>query len=142
LEWLTELGLAEEFPEAVFLEMGAALEVSITAAHLGVDEELTAIFGAGRSALALIAEHVSAHDFFIGCQSRGLAAGVIYSPEEAFEDAHFKARGFQVEVEHEAGETFRYPGAPYKLPASPWAISRRAPRLGEHDAEILGTLND
>jgi crotonobetainyl-CoA:carnitine CoA-transferase CaiB-like acyl-CoA transferase len=143
LEWLTELGLVDEFPEAVFLEMGTALEISITAAHLGVDDELTAIFGAGRSALALIAEHVNAYDFFIGCQSRGLAAGIIYSPEEAFEDKHFKARGFQVEVQHEdMGKTFRYPGAPYKLPASPWAISRRAPKLGEHDAEILGAPSD
>jgi crotonobetainyl-CoA:carnitine CoA-transferase CaiB-like acyl-CoA transferase len=121
--------------------MGAALEGQLNLSKIGVDEEITAIFGAGRAALVLIAENVSAYDFFIGCQSRGLAVGVIYSPEEAFEDEHFKARGFQVEVRHEdLGKTFRYPGAPYKLPASPWAISRRAPRLGEHDAEILEEL--
>jgi crotonobetainyl-CoA:carnitine CoA-transferase CaiB-like acyl-CoA transferase len=141
LEWLGELGLAEEFPEAVFLEMGAALEGQLNMSLIGADEEITAIFDAGRQALVLIAENVSAYEFFIGCQSRGLAVGVIYSPEEAFEDPHFKARGFQVEVAHEdLGKTFRYPGAPYKLPASPWAISRRAPKLGEHDAEILGAL--
>jgi benzylsuccinate CoA-transferase BbsE subunit len=87
----------------------------------------------------LIAENVSAYDFFVGCQTRGLAVGVIYSPEEAFEDPHFRARGFQVEVAHDdLGRSFRYPGAPYKLPASPWAISRRSPRLGEHDDEVLG----
>jgi crotonobetainyl-CoA:carnitine CoA-transferase CaiB-like acyl-CoA transferase len=138
-DWLNELGLAAAFPEAVFLEMGAALDSQINAWQIGVDEEITAIFGAGRSALVLIAENVSAYDFFVGCQSRGLAVGVIYSPEEAFENEHFRARGFQVEVAHEdLGKTFRYPGAPYKLPASPWAISRRAPKLGEHDAEILG----
>jgi crotonobetainyl-CoA:carnitine CoA-transferase CaiB-like acyl-CoA transferase len=143
LEWLNELGLAEEFPEAVFLEMGAALDGQLNLSKIGADEEITAIFSAGRAALVLIAENVSAYDFFIGCQSRGLAVGVIYSPEEAFEDEHFKARGFQVGVRHEdMGKTFRYPGAPYKLPASPWAISRRAPKLGEHDAEILGALAD
>jgi len=87
----------------------------------------------------LIAENIDAYAFFIGCQTRGLAVGVIYSPEEAFEDPHFKARGFQVEVEHDdLGGTVRYPGAPYRLPASPWRISRRAPKLGEHDAEVLG----
>jgi len=60
------------------------------------------------------------------------------SPEEAYEDPHFVARGFQVEVEHpELEKPIRYPGAPYKLPASPWQISRRAPRLGEHNEEIL-----
>ena len=60
------------------------------------------------------------------------------SPEEAFETEHFKARGFQVEVEHEElGRTVRYPGAPFLMPASPWRISRRAPLVGEHTDQIL-----
>ena len=96
---------------------------------------------AGREALKLIASRVSAYEFFLGCQKAGLPSGVIYSPEEAFEDEHFKARGFQVEVEHEdLGRKFRYPGAPYALPASPWRISRRAPKLGEHTDEVLDAL--
>jgi crotonobetainyl-CoA:carnitine CoA-transferase CaiB-like acyl-CoA transferase len=137
-EWLRELSLEEELPEAVFLEMGAALEGQLNLAAIGQDDEITAIFAAGRAAMTLIAQNVTAFDFFIGCQTRELAAGVIYSPEEAFEDEHFKARGFQVEVAHDdLGRSFRYPGAPYRLPASPWAIARRAPRLGEHDEEIL-----
>ena len=95
--------------------------------------------GFSDGAITLIAENLSAYDFFIGCQNRALAAGVVYAPEEAYEDPHFRARGFQVEVEHpELGRTVRYPGAPYVLPASPWRISRRAPRLGEHNEEILG----
>jgi crotonobetainyl-CoA:carnitine CoA-transferase CaiB-like acyl-CoA transferase len=139
LGWVRELGLEADFPEAVFLGMGANLEKPLTYDRIGVDDEVTAIFMAGREALALIAANVSAYDYFIGCQSRGVAVGVIYSPEEAFEDAHFKARGFQVPVEHEdLGRTFRYPGAPYRLTASPWRISRRAPRLGEHNDEVLG----
>ena len=138
LEWVRALGLEEQFPEAIFLEMGAALEGQLNLSLIGVDDEITAIFAAGRAALMLIAENVTAYDFFVGCQTRGLAVGVIYSPEEAYEDPHFKARGFQVEVWHdELGRSVRYPGAPYKLPASPWAISRRAPRLGEHDDEVL-----
>jgi crotonobetainyl-CoA:carnitine CoA-transferase CaiB-like acyl-CoA transferase len=141
LEWVRELGLEEAFPEAVFLEMGSQLEGQINYSQIGVDDEITAIFAAGREALMLIAANISAYDFFIGCQRRGIAVGVIYAPEEAYEDEHFKARGFQVEVRHEdLGRTVRYPGAPYKLPASPWRISRRAPKLGEHDAEILGPL--
>ena len=141
LEWLRELGLSEGFDDAVFLEIGAALEKPITYDLIGVDAEATAIFSAGREALALIAENVTAYDFFVGFQRRGIAVGAIYSPEEAFEDEHFRARGFQVDVEHaDLGRTFRYPGAPYKLPASPWRISRRAPKLGEHDQEILAGL--
>lgn len=138
LEWVRALDLEEQLPETVFLEMGAALDQPVDFAAIGRDEQATVIYGAGRAALVLIAENVTAYDFFIGCQTRGIAAGVIYSPEEAFEDEHFRARGFQVEVEHpDLGRTFRYPGAPYKLPASPWRITRRAPKLGEHDEEVL-----
>src|SRR4029077_15379717 len=83
LEWLRELGLEEQFPEAIFLEMGAALEGQLNLSKIGADDQTPALCPAGRAALMLIAENVSAYDFFIGCQSRGLAVGVIYSPEEA-----------------------------------------------------------
>jgi crotonobetainyl-CoA:carnitine CoA-transferase CaiB-like acyl-CoA transferase len=141
LGWVRELGLEDAFPEAVFLEMGANWEGPFDLSLLGRDDTITAIFSAGRDALKLIAGRIAAYEFFIGCQRVGLPAGVIYSPEEAFEDEHFRARGFQVPVHHdELGRSFRYPGAPYGLPASPWRISRRAPKLGEHTEEVLGAL--
>jgi len=139
LDWLNDLGLVEDFPEAVFLEAGAKWEGPFDLSKLGVDDEITAIFSAGRDALKLVAERVDAQTFFEGCQRAGLAVGVVNSPEEAFEDPHFKARGFQVEVDHE-GTTHRYPGAPYKLAKGSWQISRRAPRLGEHTLEVLAAI--
>lgn len=58
------------------------------------------------------------------------AAGVVNSP-------HLQARGYFVEVEHEElGTTVTYPGPPYRLPESPWRISRRAPLIGEHNREV------
>ena len=141
LTWLQEIGLDSEFPEAVFLEMGAAWEGPFDLSQIGTDDTITAIFGAGRDALKLIAQSVSAQEFFIGCQNAGLAVGVINSPEEAYEDEHFKARGFQVEVAHDDFDaSYRYPGAPYQLPKSPWSISRRAPHLGEHTDEVFAAL--
>lgn len=141
LTWLRTLELEAELPEAVFLEMGAEWEGPFDLSLLGTDDTITAIFSAGREALKLIATKVSAQEFFIGCQNAGLAVGAINSPEEAFEDEHFKARGFQVPVHHDDFDrTVTYPGAPYKLPASPWAISRRAPHLGEHTDEVLSAL--
>ena len=137
LEWLRSLGLEAKLPEAVFLKLGAEQQ-SIDLSKIGQDDQVTAIFGAGREALILIAESVSAHDFFVGAQKIGLSVGAILSPEEAFEDEHFKARGIQVEVEHpELGRRFRYPGAPYAFQKGAWSISRRAPRLGEHTGEVL-----
>ena len=140
--WLKQLGLDAELPEAVFLEMGAAWQGPFDLSKIGTDDEVTAIFGAGREALKLIASKVSAQDFFIGCQRAGLAVGVVNAPEEAFEDEHFKARGFQVPVRHEdIGRDVVYPGAPYSFAASPWSISRRAPKLGEHQAEVFDELD-
>ena len=137
--WLAQLNLLAEFPEAVFLQMGADWEGPFDLSKIGIDDTITAIFAAGREALMHIAARLSAFDFFVGCQRAGLTVGVIFSPEEAFENEHFKARGFQTDVLHDPGGLpIRYPGAPYRLPASPWAISRRAPRLGEHTAEVLG----
>ena len=139
--WLGELGLADQLPEAVFLELGANWQGPFDLSKIGSDDEITAVFGAGREALKLIASTVSAQDFFLGCQRAGLAAGVVNAPEEAFEDEHFKARGFQVRVQHEdLQREITYPGAPYVFSRSPWAISRRAPKLGEHDAEIAQEL--
>ncbi len=141
LAWLRSLGLEKDFPEAFLLEQGAQ-RASIDLSRIGQDAELTAIFGAGREAMNFIASRVSAYDFFLGAQRAGLAAGAIFSPEEAYEDPHFKARGFQVDVHHpELGRSIRYPGAPYRLTKGAWRISRRAPRLGEHTEEVLGALS-
>lgn len=137
VSWLEELGVKDEIPEAVFLEMGAARD-SIRLADIGVDDEVTAIFAAGREAMAFLAGRLPAQEFFLGAQRAGLPVGVIHSPEEAFEDPHFVARGMQVAVEHPAlGRTVTYPGAPYAFEKSRWAISRPAPQLGEHTDEVL-----
>lgn len=142
LNWLRELGLEEELPEAVFLEMGANWDGPFDLSLLGKDDTVDAIFGAGREALRVIAEQIGAREFFLGCQRAGLSAGVIYSPEEAFEDEHFKARGFQAPVRHDnLDRTLLYPGAPYRFTATPWRISRRAPRLGEHTDEVFAALD-
>ena len=137
LSWLRELELDTEFPEAVFLEMGATWEGPFDLSLIGSDDTVTAVFSAGRDALRFIASSVTAYEFFVGCQNAGLAVGIVNSPEEVFEDQHFKARGMQVPVVHEDFDmTVTYPGAPFSLPECPWGISRRAPHLGEHNAEI------
>jgi crotonobetainyl-CoA:carnitine CoA-transferase CaiB-like acyl-CoA transferase len=137
LRWLRELGLEADYPEAIFLEMGAERDF-IDLSKIGVEDETTAIVAAGREALTFIASRMPAQDFFLGAQRNAIPVGVIYAPEEAFEDEHFKARGMQVEVEQpQLGRPVRYPGAPYRFEKSRWAISRPAPRLGEHTDEVL-----
>ncbi|MGE3594611.1 MAG: CaiB/BaiF CoA transferase family protein [Dehalococcoidia bacterium] len=139
-QWILDLELQSEFPEIVFLERAMECQF-VDLAKIGDDDEVTAIFAAGRDALVLIAGSLTAYEFFIGGQDRGFSVGIIYSPEEVLQDPQFRSRGFPVEVEHpEIGKTITYPGAPYRFTKTPWSISRRAPRLGEHNDEVLGAL--
>ena len=139
-QWLRDLGLAGEYPEIFLLEMGMQRE-HIDLSRIGQDPEITAIFGAGRDAIVLIASKLPAVEFFREAQARGLPVGVIYAPEEVLDDPHFRARGFPVEVEHpELGRAVTYPGAPYRFERTPWRIARRAPLLGEHNAEVYAEL--
>ena len=141
LKWIIELGLKDQFPESVFLEMGANWEGQFDLSQIGTDDTITAIFAAGREGLKLIAASIDAYDFFVGCQNVGLAVGIVNSPEEAFEDPHFRERGFHVEVEHkDIGRHITYPGAPFNLPKAPWSISKRPPLRGEHTQEVLKEL--
>jgi crotonobetainyl-CoA:carnitine CoA-transferase CaiB-like acyl-CoA transferase len=132
--WLHELGVAEQLPEAVFLELASQREGALDLAEIGIDEEVTAMLGAAREAIALIAANLPAKEFFLQSQRRGFPAGAVLTPDEAFEDEHFEARGFPVAVDHpELEDTFRYPGVPYRFSASPPTPPRRPPTLGEHD---------
>jgi len=140
LTWLHDLGAYEAFPEAVFLEMGRD-RGGIRLADIATDVETREIFRAGRDALVFIASRMRAADFFVEGQRRGLAVGVLNAPEDVMEDPHFIARGFPTRVHHDdLGRDVLYPGAPFLNDGSPWRIRSRAPRLGEHDGEVLGPL--
>jgi crotonobetainyl-CoA:carnitine CoA-transferase CaiB-like acyl-CoA transferase len=136
--WLESLGLREEFPLTFLLEMGAALDV----VDLGTVEEdamLAEIMGAARDVARFLCERLDSYEVFVGYQSRGMAAGVVYSPDEAIADPHLRARGFLVEVAHpELGRRFAYPGVPYRFSHTPCAVPTRAPTLGEHQALLDG----
>jgi len=55
-------------------------------------------------------------------------------------DPHFKARGFWQPVDHpELNESIPYPCAPFITEHTPYRIRRRAPLIGEHNDEILGS---
>ena len=142
-QWLEEEGLLDELPEAALLQVGAELEsFSLADVFSGANEELLAIFGAGREAFDLLASKLTAYEFFTKGQQLGFQVGVIHSPEEALEDPHFVERGMQVAVEHpELGREVVYPGAPYQLTKGRWGITRRPPLLGEHTDEVLSELS-
>jgi crotonobetainyl-CoA:carnitine CoA-transferase CaiB-like acyl-CoA transferase len=67
--------------------------------------------------------------------------GPVQNAAEIFADPHFAARGMLVEVEQPGSATpVTIAGVPVHLPATPGAVRGRAPRLGEHTAEVLAGL--
>jgi CoA:oxalate CoA-transferase len=60
--------------------------------------------------------------------------------DDAFAEPPVAERAMIVEYEHPEVGTVRVPGNPIKLSDAPEAISRPAPRLGEHTDEILSGL--
>ena len=63
--------------------------------------------------------------------------GPLFTPAELMADPHFRERGFWVRAEHRELGEFEMPGAPFKVPRSPWRLCRPAPMLGEHTEEAL-----
>jgi crotonobetainyl-CoA:carnitine CoA-transferase CaiB-like acyl-CoA transferase len=64
----------------------------------------------------------------------------VYRIDQMLEDPHVKARGIITEIEHSTAGTVRSPGFPVKLSKSPATVRMPAPKLGEHNEQILTEL--
>ena len=134
LRWLDDVGLRDEFPQSGLLELGTEWGV-VQVSDIMNDPLTQEVYAASRAAQQFVAERIDAYRYFTTSQRNGLTAGIVYAPEEVLDDPHFVARGWPTPVEHpELGRTVTYPGQPYRFTATPWAISRRAPLLGEHQS--------
>lgn len=73
----------------------------------------------------------------VGGQQRGIALERLYDPDEMLAGPHMTARRWIVGLDHGDGSVRQYPGPPFRSPSAPWRFSRRAPRIGEHDVEVI-----
>ena len=74
-------------------------------------------------------------------QSLRIPAAPTNRINELFEEPQLKARNYFVNVDHPVVGRQTYPGAPFRLPESPWAVNSPAPLLGQHNEEVyLGAL--
>lgn len=70
-------------------------------------------------------------------QKRRLLFTKVNNTRDLLESPHFNARGYFSEVDHPVMGKARYPGAPFRLTASPAAPLKPAPMLGEANEEVL-----
>jgi crotonobetainyl-CoA:carnitine CoA-transferase CaiB-like acyl-CoA transferase len=73
-------------------------------------------------------------------QAAQVAAGPIYEFDEVFEDPQVRHLGLVAEVDQPGYGRARMLAFPARASATPAAIRRPAPQLGEHTAEVLGEL--
>ncbi|MCY4366533.1 MAG: CoA transferase [Chloroflexi bacterium] len=70
--------------------------------------------------------------------ARGLVIGLVQTPRQVVESPHLEERGFFVELDHPETGPLQYPGSGFFIDGeNAMNTARPAPRLGEHNAEIL-----
>ncbi|MBI2858888.1 MAG: CoA transferase [Chloroflexi bacterium] len=84
-----------------------------------------------------VAEH-TAGELMFEAQKRQIQLVRLQDVRGVFEDPHLRERRYFAGVEHpELGVSIAYPGAPFKSDEMDWSYQRRAPFIGEHNAEIF-----
>ncbi|MGE5595939.1 MAG: CaiB/BaiF CoA transferase family protein [Hyphomicrobiales bacterium] len=130
IDWLAENGEANGLDSPEWREKLAAL-VPLDPEDRQYVEDTLAAFCKKRGKLELVAE----------AQRRMAGWAPVFSPREIVESEQLAARDYWVRVRHDdLGESFIYPGAPFKLSETPWKQRGRAPRIGEHNEQVYGEL--
>ena len=75
-------------------------------------------------------------DLFDGFSAVRVGSGPVLTMEELASDRHLRDRGFYVQPEDNTDGP-QFPGAPFKLSETPWALHHSAPAVGEHTAAVL-----
>ncbi len=95
---------------------------------------------------ALAERHIatkSKRELYMRAIDRGMLLAPCNTVEDIAHSEQLAARGFWRELEYPAlGRSLTHLGAFVKLSESPLQVRRPAPRVGEHNEDILGTLDD
>lgn len=73
-------------------------------------------------------------------QTRGILGGAVLSVADLLSDEHYRGRGTFEVIDHPFGGQAEYAGRQLLLSETPRRPARRAPLLGEHNAEVYGRL--
>jgi CoA:oxalate CoA-transferase len=68
--------------------------------------------------------------------AHGVPCSLVRSVKDLVEDEQLAFRQFWQEVDHPEAGKLQYPGAPFRLSATPGKIEKAAPLLGEHNEDI------
>jgi crotonobetainyl-CoA:carnitine CoA-transferase CaiB-like acyl-CoA transferase len=69
-------------------------------------------------------------------QRRHIAFTPVNSTEEVAVDPQLVSRAYFAQLDRKGTGVLTHPGAPFRHTATPWQLSRPAPRVGEHNHEV------
>ncbi|MEX0682679.1 MAG: CoA transferase [Dehalococcoidia bacterium] len=141
LQWMVDEGLAEDLTEEPYKEFIGDLNLRFLT---GIVQDPSTI-GSKIQIMGHMAEVVrrftaskSKWDMYQGGQARRLLWGIVSTPKDLAENPQLKFRNWLTPVEHpELGKTLQYPGTPYRMSETPWAIHARPPLVGEHNSAVF-----
>ncbi len=144
LEWMVDEGEAEDLAEDPYRSFIENLNLRFLT---GLFQDPSTI-GPKIQIMAHIAEALrrfvarrSNWEMYEGGQGRRLLWGIVSTPQDIAQNPQLKFRNWLTPVEHDdLSETLVYPGPPYRLSQTPWAIRRRPPLAGEHNSEVFGEV--
>jgi formyl-CoA transferase len=97
-----------------------------------------------RSAIAESIEAVSsqkpARHWVDALDKAGVPCGILQNYKQVFDDPHLNERGFFSEAPHKKLGPVKQIGSPMRLSATPVAMKRAGPLLGEHSAQVLAEI--
>jgi crotonobetainyl-CoA:carnitine CoA-transferase CaiB-like acyl-CoA transferase len=73
-------------------------------------------------------------------QAAGVAAGPVNTVPDMLDSPQFQERDLFVEAEHPIMGKVRFPRLPFKMSATPAALRRQSPALGEDSRQVLSSL--
>lgn len=141
LEWMTREGKAEDLNEEPYASMIAGLNLAFLTGLVREPEKLgerIQMLGHIYQVFARFCAGVSKWTLYEEGQRQRLMFGIVSTPEDLVKNPQLNARNWYRSLHHDhLGDDVSYPGPPYHLAATPWALRRRPPLPGEHNHEVF-----
>ncbi|MCH7523001.1 MAG: CoA transferase [Chloroflexi bacterium] len=144
LQWMIDEGAAEDLAEEPYHDFCMNLNMRFLTSIMQDPSSLGAkikIMSHVEQVLRRFVAGKGKWEVYEGAQRKRLLFGIVSTPEDIANNPQLQHRKWLTPIEHpELQDTLQYPGPPYRLSETPWAIRRRPPLLGEHNSEIYSDL--
>ena len=140
IEWMADEGEAQELTEPEYAETFASFNMRDLALGSALDD-LGPVLARAQEVLTEFYSRRTSLELYEQGQARRLLIGMVASPADIADDEHLAVREWWLEFDQPTSlgaepASLRMPGPPYRLSATPTAIRRPAPMIGEHNQEV------